>query len=506
MKTNLVTLSLSVLIAACTVQTPTLISSQVPVSTATNNPVRHTASSPPPTSTPTRLPVPAIGEQQVTITPESQSVNRAHYDLDATLNYTQHHLSVDEKITYINQSAEAHSDLLLIVEPARYPGVFQLQDLTWKDGRPILDYNRDLGIIRIPLATPLPPGEQIGIFLSYELNLPSPDPSYYGRPVPFGYSSRQTNLVDWYPFIPPYMPDKGWLAHRAGAFGEHLVYDIADFDVHIKLSDSNPDLVIAASAPAEITDNVYHYQFDSARNFSWSVSDQYVLSTKTVNSVAIMSYYFPLNAQAGEAVLQTTAESLGLYNNLFGPYPRKTLTVIEADFLDGMEYDGLYFLSKGFYNLYSGDPADYLTSIAAHETAHQWWYAALGNDQAFEPWLDEALCTYSERLYYENLQPESLDWWWTYRIFYYEPRGWVDGSIYNPQGYRAYRDAVYLNGALFLEDLRNTIGDEPFFEFIHAYSQENYRKIVTGDDFFAILANFSQIDLTPLVAKYFQNR
>jgi aminopeptidase N len=219
-----------------------------------------------------------------------------------------------------------------------------------------------------------------------------------------------------------------------------------------------------------------------------------------------MSYYFPFDAESGEAVLQTTADALELYSSLFGPYPRKSLTVIEADFLDGMEYDGLYFLSKGFYNLYSGGPADYLTSIAAHETAHQWWYAALGNDQAFEPWLDEALCTYSERLYYETLHPESLDWWWTYRIFYYEPRGWVDGSIYNPQGYRAYRDAVYLNGALFLEDLRNSIGDEPFFEFIHAYSQENYQRIATGDDFFAILATFSQIDLTPLLDKYFQNR
>ena len=87
--------------------------------------------------------------------------------------------------------------------------------------------------------------------------------------------------------------------------------------------------------------------------------------------------------------------------------------MVEADFLDGMEYDGLYFLSKGFYNLYSGGPADYLTAIAAHETSHQWWYSAIGNDQALEPWLDEALATYSERLFYENLHPEGLVWWWT---------------------------------------------------------------------------------------------
>jgi aminopeptidase N len=281
---------------------------------------------------------------------------------------------------------------------------------------------------------------------------------------------------------------------------------VADFEVKIQLSDSNPDLVIAASAPTEMANDVYRYQFKGARNFSWSVSDQYILSTTTVDSVVVLAYYFPVNTVAGEAVLQTTAEALALYNDLFGPYSRKTLTVVEADFLDGMEYDGLYFLSKGFYNLYSGGPTDYLTAIAAHETSHQWWYSAIGNDQALEPWLDEALATYSERLFYENLHPEGLDWWWTYRIYYYEPQGWVDGSIYNPEGYRAYRDAVYLNGALFLEDLRNLMGDEPFFEFLYAYSQEYFRRIASGDDFFALLEDYSQTDITPLLDKYFRMR
>lgn len=506
MKRIIVFISLSLLIVACSSQNPSPISSLQPSSTATSTPVRHTTASPPP---PTSTPAPAIAtlsEQQDTSTPEIPTVKLTQYKLEATLNYAQHHLSVEEQIVYTNQSGENISDLLLIVEPARYPGVFQLLSLSWNDGQSISDYTRDLGIIRIPLVAPLPSGEEIGLSLSYALNLPSPSPSYYGRPVPFGYSRRQTNLVDWYPFIPPYVPGEGWVAHNAGPFGEHLVYEVADFLVKIQLSDSNPDLVIAASAPAEISNNVYRYQYEGARNFAWSVSDQYMLSRTTVNSVEIMSYYFPVNAKAGETVLQTTAEALELYNILYGIYPRKALTVIEADFLDGMEYDGLYFLSKGFYNLYSGGAADYLNTIAAHETAHQWWYAALGNDQALEPWLDEALCTYSERLYYEYLHPEGLDWWWTYRIYYYEPRGWVDGNIYNPEGYRAYRDAVYLNGALFLEDLRNMIGDEAFFEFLYAYSKENFKRIVSGDDFFTILDDYNQTDMTPLLDKYFQNR
>jgi aminopeptidase N len=143
------------------------------------------------------------------------------------------------------------------------------------------------------------------------------------------------------------------------------------------------------------------------------------------------------------------------------------------------------------------------TAIAAHETSHQWWYGLVGNDQALEPWLDEALATYSERLYYERLHPEALDWWWAYRINYYEPRGWVDGSIYNPEGYRAYRDAVYLNGAEFLEALRDQIGDQAFLAILKQYATENARQIATGEDFFHLLKPYAGEDLTHLIARYF---
>lgn len=437
----------------------------------------------------------------------TQPVNQAaHYDLTAELDYYRHHLAVEEKITYTNNTSEPLPDLLLIIEPARYPNVFHLKRITWGEGEPSLDYSRDLGILHLPLEPALQPDETLDLALSYDLFLPSPSPSYYGRPVPFGYSSRQTNLVDWYPFIPPYDPDRGWLVNKAGFFGEHLVYESADFDVHIRMLDSESELVIAASAPASIEGDWYHYHLQAARNFAWSVSDQYILKTTEVDSIAVRGYHFAANPKAGEAALQATSEALSLYNDLFGPYPRQSLSVVAADFLDGMEYDGLFFLSKGFYNLYSGGPADYLTAIAAHETAHQWWFGVVANDQAFEPWLDEALSTYSERLYYEHLHPEGLDWWWTYRVHYYQPKGWVDGSIYNPEGFRAYRDAIYLNGALFLEDLRQLVGNATFLQFLNAYSNGYSRQIATGDDFFTLLKNFSTKDITPLLEKYFQQR
>jgi hypothetical protein len=462
----------------------------------------------------------------ITPSPETTPSERnpstnTQYTLTAVLNYATHFLAVDEQISYTNHTTETLKDILLIVEPQRYNGVFKLNGITLGDGTAISP-TWDDNWLTFPLAQPLEPDQTLQISLSYELNLPFPQPSAVVRPVPFGYTERQTNLVDWYPFIPPHNPGQGWMAHKPGYFGEHLAYEYADFQINIMVSDVPAALfadptpagdqptagyAIAASAPAQVDGDWRRYHLESARNFVWSVSHAYQVFSKVIGDVTVLGYSFPVHSKAGQTTLDVTAQSFELYQELFGPYPHKTLSVVEADFLDGMEYDGLYFLSNGFYNLYTGTPADYLTDIAAHETAHQWFFGIVGNDQGEEPWLDESLCTYSERLYYEKFSPEGLDWWWKYRINFYKPTGFIDGSIFSyndvPNAYETYRNAVYLNGAMFMEDLRKLMGDEAFLAFMKDYVAQNQGKIVNTETFFSILKNHTQKDISPLMNKYF---
>jgi aminopeptidase N len=35
--------------------------------------------------------------------------------------------------------------------------------------------------------------------------------------------------------------------------------------------------------------------------------------------------------------------------------------------------------------------------VIDHETAHQWFYSLVGNDQARDPWLDETLATWAQQ-------------------------------------------------------------------------------------------------------------
>ena len=420
---------------------------------------------------------------------------------------------MDETITYTNTTSYPLSDLLLIVPANRWPGAFQLRAIRWAGGAdagtPILDFSLHIHRLSILLPQPLLPGGQVSLSLAYDLALPPiPGPSE-AAPQPFGYTASQINLVDWYAYIPPYKD--GWLAHDPGFWGEFQVFDTGDFRIDLTLEDAPAGLVVAASAPPldpKGVGSAYHYQLDSARTFALSISPSYQVFSQTVDlgssSVIVYSYAYAYHLNAGQAVLEETARAVELYSELFGPYPHPSLSVVEADFLDGMEYEGLYFLSKGFYNLYDGTPKGYLTAIAVHETAHQWWYGLVSNDQALEPWLDEALCAFTERVYYERFYPEALErWWQPYRVDYYDPAGLVGESIYDYIGYRAYRDAVYLNGQAFLQAVRLRVGDQVFFAFLKDYVARYRGQIATGQDFFALLEDHSSVEIDDLIEDYF---
>lgn len=428
----------------------------------------------------------------------------ASYNLSVDFDYSAHHLTVQEKVSYTNRAETALANLLLLVLP-NLRDAFVLDDLSWADGSAVTGASLDKQRLNIPLRAPLESGQFVALRLNYELNLPQiPPPSQQTKPLPFGYSERQTNLTDWYPFVAPYRDGTGWVAHDPWAFGEFLLYDPADFQVSIRLLNAPASLVLAASSPSKQDSRGFSFSARNARNFVWSASPYYQVQEQQIGDVRVLSYFFSLDADAGKRAGKDAAAALALYSRLFVHYPHETLSVVEADFLDGMEYDGLFFLSKGFYNLYDGSPDSYLTAISAHETAHQWWYALVGNDQDLEPWLDEGLATYCELLFYENVYPQSSDWWWQTRVAYYQPSGPINLPVSGYPGYEAYRNAVYLRSAEFLRDLRKQISDPAFFGFLHDLSMRMAGKQDTTQTFFEVLASHSSQNLAALKAEYFQ--
>jgi hypothetical protein len=72
---------------------------------------------------------------------------------------------------------------------------------------------------------------------------------------------------------------------------------------------------------------------------------------------------------------------------LFGPYPYPSLTVVALPTLQagGIEYPGGFFVGPSLNR-----------ETITHEVAHEWFYGMVGDNQARDPWLDEAFATYAE--------------------------------------------------------------------------------------------------------------
>jgi Peptidase family M1 domain len=445
--------------------------------------------------TPSKLPI-SVPTPTETATPGS---TRTQYKLTAELDYAVRQLVVNESIRYTNRSTDSLEALELMVEGNQNPGEFQLTAATWPDGTSIQGITLVGEKLTLPVPGELNPGQSLELTLAYRLDLPA-------TKGVLSFGSRQVNMAGWYPYVVPYLSGQGWLINVSGAVGEYQVYEPADFDVSFRVINAPAALIVAASAGNDSVIGGYHYLQNNVRNFTLTASTNYTQYSALAGDTLVTAYVFSGDEIAGQASLDTTTQALAIYGNLFGSYTRKTLTVVEADFPDGMEEDGLYFLGSEYFKAYTGEPASYLVALSAHETAHQWWFAMVGNDQAHAPWLDEALATYSESLFYEQEYPDLVDWWWQTRVQVYSPQGKVDSTIYDFNAFRPYVNAVYLRGATFLEELRKTIGDEAFFAFLRGYFgtiQKSDLALTDASQFWYILSQYTTADLSGLKSRYF---
>ena len=472
---------------------PTLVfTPALPAPTAALKPVL-------PSSTPTLLAAVPLPPGS---TPTAQPAElRSRYNLVVDYDPNAYLARVQEKINYINTTASVLNELVLVVDVNRRPGQFVFKSLVLAGAKKQPVFKLDGMRLTLALETPLQPGQTAALELGYELHLPD-------QALPLGHTAHQANFVDWYPFVPPYAPGSGWVVQPAAHVGEHLVYDLADFEVDIRLPEKADQQVIAASAPMESAQSgARRFKLTGARSFAWSISPIYRLVTAqsvpvSGPAVSVSGYVFPEHVAAGKAAAAYVSAALSLFSTLFTPYQHSAFTFVEVDFADGMESDGMFFLNKAYF-AYTNGAQSGLCALSVHETSHQWWYGQVGSNQALSPWLDESLATYSELLYYQKVRPDLVDWWWAYRVAPYKPAGNVDSTIYDFQSYRPYVNAVYLRGVQFLDALHQQMGDEAFLAFLRNYADLYGGKQASQLDFFTLLHQSTSGDVQALQDAYF---
>ena len=132
-----------------------------------------------------------------------------------------------------------------------------------------------------------------------------------------------------------------------------------------------------------------------------------------------------------------------------GPYPYETFNVAEIPVGGGMESPGMIWIPS---NATGSTRRRYLVT---HETAHQWFYGVVGNDQATDPFADEALAEFLARTItgFRDSKCSETN---------------LDGSVYD-YGSRCYYEVIYIQGADYLNEYRNRVGDDVFWAGLRDY-------------------------------------
>jgi len=102
--------------------------------------------------------------------------------------------------------------------------------------------------------------------------------------------------------------------------------------------------------------------------------------------------------------------------------------------------------------------------LVSHETAHQWWYSTVGNDQSTDAFADEALADYFSRKAHLSIRSSRCK---TDRLDR-ATQAYSDGC---------YFEVVYVQGARFLNNLRRDYGAAKFKKAIRAYTRSNKHDI-----------------------------
>jgi aminopeptidase N len=116
--------------------------------------------------------------------------------------------------------------------------------------------------------------------------------------------------------------------------------------------------------------------------------------------------------------------------------------------------------------------------VAVHETAHQWFYAMVGDSQARDPWLDEAFATYAEQQVNGDPDQGAL-----------KLPGKVGGTMQdfgNDMG--GYFNTVYFKGAAALAAARTAAGPAKFDAALRCYVNANAWRIARPADLARALA------------------
>lgn len=446
----------------------------------------------------------AAVEETVEAWPEGDALSS--YEMALTLDPEARKLYGTMAFTYVNAETEPMEELHFLLYANSYekpeygifapgemeeaypngfsPGSTAIRYVDCSDGKATYIVEGEQNhVLRVRLPRAVPVGGSTRLTTEYEVTVPN----CYGR---FGYGDDTMSLVNCYPVLSVY--DAGqWHDYPYYAVGDPFYSEAADYSATVTAPE---DWTIAATGVIGELDRgesrMWTIDAPGRRDFGFVASDRFEVAQTSVDGVLVRSYYIEGCKSGGHLALNTGAEAIRLYSETFGEYPFAEFSVVEADFyIGGMEYPGMVMIDDTLYGTDSVPDKMVLDLVVAHETGHQWWYSAVGNDEVMDPWLDEGLTEFSTQYFFEKQRNRAYNDFYRLNVEYFKGiRGLQQGKysatqpVFHFEDNRAYSAWVYARAADVLQALRRKMGDGDFFEALRQYYEENRLGITTREN------------------------
>jgi hypothetical protein len=406
------------------------------------------------------LPVPSAaaaqsgpGARRAALAGSAGLAMEARYEVDVDLRWATRRVRVDTLIALRNTSAAPVRQVHLNTVAARLGGLSLLA--TEVDGVPVAATVDDQ-TISLPLPAPLEVEGEALLRVAYRARLRT---TTAGRDHLF---SQHGGVVQMYRFIP-------WLSRRApfgpSTNGDPFVTPVSP-SVKVTLRADRP--LVWATSGQRAPDPKAARRSSASRRPAGGTAETWVARDVREFNVAASPAYRVTRGRSldgetrifaytvredGRRWLALARDHLARFERLLVPYPYPVYRLAETAAPTALESPALSLIPRG-------RPASNQEYLIAHETAHQWFYALVGNDQVTDAFADEALADFLARHVLRQQRGSRC------------PPDRLDRSIHR-YSRACYYETIYIQGAGFLDGLRRDMGSRPFWGALRAYARDN---------------------------------
>jgi hypothetical protein len=278
-------------------------------------------------------------------------------------------------------------------------------------------------VVKVVLPTPLAPGKSITITSPFRVKIPA----LFSR---LGHDGQSYQISQWYP-KPAVYDQYGW--HPMPYLNQGEFYsEFGGYDVTITLPQNYvvmatgnlqneselrwldglaaaalpPDTLYKKSTPASATSlKTLRFIEENVHDFAWFADKRWVVRSELFalqNGHSIKSYacFLPENQQYWSDALHTIRTTIAIMSEQVGQYPYKTVKAVDGGLKagGGMEYPTITVIA-------THPSSDKISTVLAHEVAHNWFYGILANNERKHAWLDEGINSFYERKITRALKP-----------------------------------------------------------------------------------------------------